>query len=388
MKKSLLSLAVLFSGATAFSQQDIYALTGKPGTQIHFKELRTLNLESATPERVLLSSDSDINVFSQNANSVVRESRQSLHHAQAPAMAALAYDRVTGEVFFSPMYSSNVYVLNEKSGKITLVENTAVKATACDLNSHITRMATGADGSVYAMNNAGTQLINIRKEAGKYNVKDLGSIQDSSTRPEESLRTVQIGFGGDMVADAQGNLYIFSASGNVFKIPVKSLTSEYVGKITGLPEGYSLNGAAVSADGGVIVGSAKSEGLFKVNIDDLSAVSVKSESTYPVYDLASAHLLRQSGNDLPETAIAGIEVYPTRITAGELYIRISNNSVPMALVDLYDSAGTRVLSQRIKVSENSGSHLINVGNMKKGVYIVSISTEKGEKLRSVKVLIE
>ncbi len=388
MKKSLLSLAVLFSGATAFSQQDIYALTGKPGTQIQFNELRTLNLGPATSARVLLSADSDINVFSQNANSVVRESRQSLHHAQAPAMAALAYDRVAGEVFFSPMYSSNVYVMNEKSGKITLVENTAVKATACDLNSHITRMAAGADGSIYAMNNAGTQLIKIRKEAGKYTVKDLGSIQDSSPRPEESLRTVQIGFGGDMVADAQGNLYIFSASANVFKVPLKSLTSEYVGKITGLPEGYSLNGAAVSADGGVIVGSAKSEGLFKVNIDDLIAVSVKSGSNYPVYDLASAHLLRQHGKTLPETSIAGIEVYPTRVTSGELYIRISNTSVPMALVDLYDSSGTRVLSQRIKPSEDSGSHLINVGNVKKGMYIVSINTEKGEKLHSVKVLIE
>lgn len=386
MKKSILTFAALFTGTFALAQNDIYALTGKSPQQIHFNDLRSLSVASDNAGNVLLSAEADVSVFSQNIKSVVKESRQTQHHVQTPAMAALAYSG--GELIFSPMYSSNVYVMNEKSGKITLVENTAVKTSACDLTSHITRMTAGIDGHIYALNNAGTQLVRISKENGMYSVTDLGLVKDASTRPEESLRTVQTGFGGDMIADAQGNLYVLSASGNVFKISVKSLSSEYIGKIAGLPQGYSLNGAAVSADGNVIVGSAKSEGFYRINIDDLTATAGKNEVKYPVYDLASAHFLKQSGKSVPEATLAGIEVYPTRITAGELNVRITDSSVTTAVIGLYDSFGTRVMSKTVKNAPRANSHLLNVGKLKQGLYIVTVGGEKGEQLHSVKILIE
>ncbi len=388
MKKSILSLAVLFSGTLAFAQHDIYALTGKSAQQIHFNDLRSLHVDSGTPGTVLLSAEADVSVFSQNIKSMVKESRQSLHHVQAPAMAALAYSKSGHELIFSPMYSSNIYVMNGKTRQITLVENTAVKTTACDLNSHITRMTAGSDGNIYALNNAGTQLIKISKENGRYAVTDLGAVKGTAAGPEESLATVQVGFGGDMVADAQGNLYVFSASGNVFKLSLQSMTSAFVGKITGLPEGYSLNGAAVTSDGSVIIGSAKSEGFYKVNFDGLSANSVKGGLQYPVYDLASAHLLKESSKSNPESAIAGIEVYPTRVTSGELYVRIADPTVTTALINLYDSSGTKVLSKMVRNSPASDTAALNVANLKKGLYIVSVNSEKGEQLYSVKILIE
>ena len=57
-----------------------------------------------------------------------------------------------------PMFSSNIYILNPKTKEITLVENNIARVSSCDINSHITRMATGYNGNIYAVNNAGTQF--------------------------------------------------------------------------------------------------------------------------------------------------------------------------------------------------------------------------------------
>ena len=53
-------------------------------------------------------------------------------------------------------------------------------------------------------------------------------------------------YGGDMIADDNGNLYVFSARNHVFKINIESKVATHLGIISGLPTGFTVNGAAVT----------------------------------------------------------------------------------------------------------------------------------------------
>ncbi len=75
----------------------------------------------------------------------------------------------------------------------------------------------------------------------------------------------------DMIADADNNFYVFSASGNVFKVITKELKAKYIGKIAGIPDNYSVNGSAVNAQGKVIIASAKGAALYEVDLETLQA---------------------------------------------------------------------------------------------------------------------
>lgn len=98
-----------------------------------------------------------------------------------------------------------------------------------------------------------------------------------------------------MIADAFGKLYIIAASKNVFVVDVNSRLTTYKGTITGLPANYTTNGAAVDADGNIILSSATAfVGYYKMNIADLVATKIEgSDMVYNASDLASGNLLLQ-----------------------------------------------------------------------------------------------
>ncbi len=108
-------------------------------------------------------------------------------------------------------------------------------------------MTTGYDGNIYALNNAGTQFLQVSKKGGQYVVNDLGIVKDDASNGRNSFTEMQTGFGGDMIADADHNFYVFAASGNVFKVSAKEMKAKFIGKIAGVPDNYSVNGSAVNA---------------------------------------------------------------------------------------------------------------------------------------------
>jgi hypothetical protein len=112
-----------------------------------------------------------------------------------------------------------------------LVENSVARVTSCDINSHVTRMTTGYDGNIYAINNSGTQFLQISRKGNQYVVNDLGIIKDDASNGKNSFTTIETGFGGDMIADAENNFYVFSASGNVFKVSPKEMKAKFIGKL-------------------------------------------------------------------------------------------------------------------------------------------------------------
>jgi hypothetical protein len=385
MKKHLFPIILLLLGNTINAQQDFFALAGKDSPRIEFNDFRAMNSDGTSGQSIFGVS-SEAKVTSQSRKTVITEDKNSYNHAQSMNLAALAFDSSGDNLVYMPMFSSNIYVLNQKTKEITLVENTIARVTSCDINSHITRMATGYDGNIYAINNAGTQFIQISKKNNQYVVNDLGIIQDDASNGKNSFTAIETGFGGDMIADADNNFYIFSASGNVFKVSTKELKAKFVGKINGLPEAYSVNGAAVNSKGKVVIASAKGAALYEVNLSDLEAKQLPGEQNLHIYDLASKYF----ANDrvAAVNTLANIDVYPTKVDDQTITVNVNDKAIKGNIkLTVFDISGKAVMSTTLSVKDGNLNQQIHFRNMVTGAYLVNITEESGKNLLSKKILV-
>ncbi|GEN75118.1 T9SS type A sorting domain-containing protein [Chryseobacterium hagamense] len=386
MKKHLLPLFLLLTGANAFAQQDFFALVGKDTPNIVFSDFRALDGASGTSGEKIFTSEAQSRVFSQSRNGAVTEDKNAPNNAQAVSMATLAYDPYNNNLVYMPMFSSNIYVLNAGTKEITLVENSITRVTSCDINSHITRMATGYDGNIYAVNNAGTQFLQISRKGNQYVVNDLGIIKDDAANGKNSFTTIETGFGGDMIADADNNFYIFSASGNVFKVSTKELKAKFVGKISGIPDNYSVNGSAVNSKGKVVIASAKGAPLYEVDIHTLQAKPLGGEQNLHIYDLASKYFANDRA--VSNTVSANLDIYPTRVDDQLINVNVHDKSVKGNLrLNVFDLSGKNVLKQNLAVKDGSLTQQVYLKNLVSGAYLVTIADEAGKILLNKKILV-
>jgi len=385
MKKHLFPIVLLLFGNTINAQQDFFALTGKNSPGIEFNDFRAMNSDATSGESIF-SVSSEAKVTSQARNSVITEIKNAYSNSQATTLAALAFDSSGNNLVYMPMFSSNIYVLNQKTKEITLVENTVARVTSCDINSHITRMATGYDGNIYAINNAGTQFIQIGKKNDQYIVNDLGIIKDDVSNGKNSFTAMETGFGGDMIADADNNFYVFAASGNVFKVLTKELKAKFIGKITGLPENYSVNGAAINSKGNIVVASAKGAALYELNLDKLEAKKLPGEQNLHIYDLASKYFANDRA--VTKNIFANIDIYPTKVDDQNITVNVNDKSVKGNIkVNIFDISGKSVMSSTLSVKDGNLNQQIYLRNLVTGAYLVNIAEESGKTLLSKKIVV-
>ena len=385
MKKHLFPIILLLLGNTISAQQDFFALTGKDSPRIEFSDFRAMNSDGSSGQSIFGVS-SEANVVSQSRKTAITEDKNSYNHAQSMTLAALALDSSGNNLVYMPMFSSNIYVLNQKTKEITLVENSVARVSSCDINSHITRMTTGYDGNIYAINNAGTQFLQISKKNNQYVVNDLGIIKDDASNGKNSFTAMETGFGGDMIADADNNFYVFSASGNVFKVSTKELNAKFVGKITNLPENYSVNGAAVNSKGKVVIANAKGAALYELSLDNLEAKQLPGEQNLHIYDLASKYFANE--RVAVATALANVDIYPTKVDEQTITVNVNDKAVKGNIkVNIFDISGKSVMSTNLSVKDGNLNQQIHLRNLVTGAYVVNIAEESGKILLSKKILV-
>lgn len=385
MKKHLFPLFLLLLGVNTQAQQDFFAITGKDTQSITFNDFRAIDGTNGTSGEKFFTADSSAKVFSQTKRGVVTEDKNSYSNSQAVTLAALAYDASNNNLLYMPMFSSNIFVLNPKTKEITLIENNVARVSSCDINSHITRMAAGYNGKIYAVNSAGTQFLEISRKDGQYLVNDLGIIKDDTSNGRNSFTAMETGFGGDMVADADNNFYIFSASGNVFKVLTKDLKAKFIGKIAGIPDNYSVNGSAVNAQGKVVIASAKGGALYDVDLATLQAKQIPGEEGLHIYDLASKYFV----NDKPSivNTFAGLDIYPTRVDEHYINVHAGNKIKGTVKLNIFDMAGKNVMTQDVSVKEGSSDEKVYLKGLVTGAYIVNITDESGKVIFNKKILV-
>ena len=319
--------------------------------------------------------------------------------------AAAAYDKRHDKLFFAAMRTGQLVWLDLRANNGTpsfyTIQKTLINNVDYnDESLNITRMTIGADGNGYALTNDGNHLISFTT-GSKTIISDLGNLVDAESNNGISVHNRCSSWGGDMVADAFGNLYLFSASRNVFVINPETRIATYKGSVTNVSPSFTLNGAAVINDNNVIISSANTfEGFYSVNMKDLSATKLNtSGQVYNASDLASCNLLHQDQkqNSVGVPTLHNIEVignrlisiYPNPVTNGQIKITFEGNASGKYKIALTDLQGRFIDSKDVYIK---GAGQVENFQMRtkqaSGVYMIKITDAANKSIFSDKLVVE
>ena len=324
-------------------------------------------------------------------------------HPTATMVAAAAYDKRHNKLFFTPMHFGELrwIDLSDKSNSLKVFCLTNPQMTPKEVQNEttqITRMVIAADGNGYALSNDANYFIRFttgRKPA----VLQLGALKDDASNNGVSIHNRSM-FGGDMIADAFGDLYLITASANIFRITINKMQATHLGVIQGLPQRYTTNGAAVNIDGDIIVSSATSaEGYFKIDISTLKAERQEAKNQPNTSDLASGNLaFAKRKKELGDASLKKIDfrqsnrnvtVFPNPVTDNNFKVNFKNTDAGQYDVQLVELSGRIVFQKRVIVGMKSQTENMVVDRgLAKGVYMVKIVDRSKKLLSSGNILLQ
>ncbi len=363
MKKALLFCSVFMAGYF-LNAQDITVATGLTKGKIDFQDFRKIDMNNLNAGNVVLTKADKINF--ETITSEITKTCSCGKYIAAMTMSA------NGDLFYIPMSGNKVSSVNtaSKTGFIYEIPNSIVDNK--NQGTYFARMTTGSDGFMYALNNNGSELLKI-SSAGV--VQNLGSISFIGEKAKALGNDTSV-YGGDMIADAFGNLYIFSAAGHVFKINPNNLSGNYIGKINGLAEGYTVNGAAVMKDGNVLLATSSAHGFYTMDINTLEA-SFKANYDLPVYDMASPYFLRQNLMDEIEKVSSYYSLYPTIVKESELNIVSKSNENSTLNVTVWNLNNKQIYSNTLTTNKIGDYKVSLNGSLQPGIYVLKAVNQEG-----------
>ena len=277
--------------------------------------------------------------------------------------AACAYDKKHDRLYYTPMGINQLrYIdLKAKTPSVYYFEDEAfgVVSGPWDVRNQITRMVIAADGIGYALSNSANHLLRFTTNK-KAEITDLGELVDDEANGNNSIRNGH-SHGGDMIADDRGDLYVITANRAVYKIDVSAMRATYKGTISGLPRGYSTNGAMVEKGTMVIVSSASStDGYYRFDLNTLQAEKLATEGTvFNASDLAGSALVSEKTTKPSEVPLvqrnAAVQeafgVYPNPANAGGI-VKLSFTNQPGGryTIQLLDASGQVLDSRQIALA--------------------------------------
>ena len=415
--KILLALGLIATSVAANAQTENrgYAITGDGNKDFMWMNIRQIDLSTGQVTKTIFQR-SKTNFTMTNVDSKKSVDQTAFvdgniyNPSQYPTssfVAAAAYDRRSDKLFFIPMRMGELRwmdanVKNDAPQFYSISIPGYLPSVGSEEANNITRMVLASDGNGYAVTNDGNHLYKFTT-GKKPSVTDLGTLIDAEANKGLSIHNKCSSWGGDMVADAFGKLYIISATTNVFVVDVNSRITTFKGTITGLPGNYTTNGAAVDAQGNIILCSATSfEGYYKMSITDLAAKKIEgSDVVYNASDLASGNLLLQNeadqsrneslsklipvktNNDLSQNSI-----YPNPVVSNTFNVLLDGNQHGAYTVIISDLVGRALQSTKVGLSKGQQSQQVSLKNRPvKGTYIVKILDEKNNEILSDKVII-
>ncbi|MEO5968213.1 MAG: T9SS type A sorting domain-containing protein [Ferruginibacter sp.] len=414
--KFLLTTSFLAAALSGNAQQKNigYAITGDGNKDFIWMNIRQVDLSTGEVVKTIFErsktnfelTDVLTKKVVTNADSKNTNIFNSADYPTSTFVAAAALDPRGNKLFFTPMLMGELRWLDlnnkgETQKFYTLKAEELKFANGNDEANNITRMVISSDGYGYAVSNDGNNF--VRFTTGKIPaVTNLGNLVDADENKGISIHNKCTSWGGDMIADAFGKLYIISANRNVFVIDVNTRIATFKGTITGLPAQYSTNGAAVSNDGDIIVTSANYfEGYYKVKLSDLSATKMEgSDVKYNASDLANGNFLLQKEADeatkfeTGNTPVAvftasDAKVFPNPVTSNSFYVTLDGQKAGKYNVQLTDVTGRAIQTQSAQVSKGKQTVRVNIQSRPvKGIYLVKVINEKNQIVITEKIVIE
>lgn len=418
MNFKLLLTSTLLAGSlagTAQTNRNVgYAFTGDGNNDFLWMNIRQVDLSTGSITKTLFERSktayqlSDVTAkksYSQTENNenifVART------YPTGTFVAAAALDAKGSRLFFTPMRLPELRWVDLNADGTspqfyTLPSDVLKFGDPNDEAHHLTRMTIGADGNGYAMTNDGNHL--IRFTTGKKpSITDLGPVVDAENSGGMSIHNKCSSWGGDMLADAFGKLYVISAGKHVFVIEPSTRIATYKGAISSLPAAYTVNAAAVNSDGDIIVTSANFfEGYYKVKLSDLSAVKMEgSDIKYNASDLASSNLLLEKeyaqstkfNITTPDAKAimnnADSKIFPNPINGNSFSILLDGQKEGRYSVILSDLQGRIFQTKSFTINKSAQTEQISIVNRPvKGIYMVRVINANNQAVITEKIVLE
>jgi hypothetical protein len=411
---ALLSAAFLAAQFTIAQQTDrfAYAVTDLQEQGANWSFLRKLNLQTGEYSQVLLSGN-DVSFVGYDASSKKQFEKplndalfgQTVNAAFATGVAAMAYDKKNNRLYYTPMFIDQLRYVDLKTMKVFYVTDkvfTGMAQKSSDQGNIITRMVIASDGNGYALTNDGAHLIQFTT-GKKLQIADLGSLVDDPANKGVSVHNSCSSYGGDMVADDNGNLYLFSARNHVFKVNLESKVATHLGVVSGLPADFTINGTAVNDKNEVIAGSAvQASSYFTVDYKTLAATPYKIAGTvFHSSDLANSNLLITADKSTGAAEIISkvvppansgdgkIGIYPNPVTNNQFAIQFNQLEAGNYSVQVTDVMGRQVIQKMVNISGDNQTQSIKLNpSVTKGVYLVKVTDANSKTVYSTKVVVQ
>jgi hypothetical protein len=409
MRKNLryasLMLGAIFVANLVQSQSDrfAYAVTDVNKEGANWSFLRKLDLQTGTYSDVMLNGN-DATLLAYDAETKkqftepLKDARfgNVINAAFGTGVAAIAFDKKHSRLYYTPMFIDQLRYIDLKTMKVYFAAGndfSGMKNKAADQSNIITRMAIAADGNGYALTNDGTHLIRFTT-GKKLAVTDLGTLVDDPENKNTSVHNSCSSYGGDMIADDDGNLFVFSARNNVFKVNIESKVAAHLGAVSGLPANFTINGAAVDNNNQVLITSAvDATAFYTVDFKTWAATAVKSAAPWKTADLANSNILqtrKPSVIDLISSKVSvndKIQLYPNPVTNNQFTIQFNQVNAGNYTIQVTDARGQQVAQKLINV--NGKGQAITTMNLSssasKGIYIVKVTDNNSKIVHTNKV---
>lgn len=392
MKKLFLPISALMALSVSVSAQNarIFAITGDVKGNVNWNAVREIKSTDGAVKTTLYTPSAKPSLSYQSL-----QNRNKTPNGEAPfsAIAATGYDAKSNRLYFTNMRGNTLNYVDMNESNLTVVNNDdATFNTGDKFKSEaniITRMCFGADGAGYALSNDAEHLIRFTTD-NKPVVTSLGRISDGANNGDKSIHTAPTSWGGDMVGDAMGNLYVINMHSDVYKINTQRMVADYIGSIKGLPEGFTTNGAAVNEDGDLVVSSAiYTESYFKVDFSTLKVTSlVKSEGgVFNASDLASSNLLYQSKvSPIALATSEKVSVYPNPAVGKNFQLKVANTTSGKYNLTVTDNKGRTILANN---TTNNQTLKVNLPkSTPAGIYILRVTNAANQAIHTQKIVVE
>jgi hypothetical protein len=402
---------VLFFAALAAQAQDRFAfaitdLTKE--TMGGWNALRKLDLSTGEYSTVILNgTDATIPVYDAGTKKLLVQQPDERYgnFLQAPfstGVAAVAYDAKNNRLYYTPMFIDQLRYIDLKTMKVHYVTDqsfTGLGTMHNDEGKSVTRMVIAPDGTGYAITNDANTMVKFTT-GKKIKIEQMGALVDDPSNNGVSIHNRCSSFGGDMIADDKGNLFILTARNTVYQVNTQTRVAKLLGTIKGLPADFTVNGAVVDGDGNLLVSSAvNNNSYFVVNPKTWEASVFHSATVFRSSDLANSNYLSTRSKN-PTTTIetitrkAGaaantIQIFPNPITTNQFTIQFQKVPVGDYTIELTDVMGRRILQQKVTlVTENATEVISLAATNAKGVYLVKVLDISKRSVHEQKVLVQ
>jgi hypothetical protein len=419
--KSFTVLVLCCTCFSVFSQQvskKTFLITANSSAPLMYNRVSSIDVNAGKSFGDLYESSNKYSIRHNGSQAYqLRDRKDNDDVTQLPmggSVACLAYDAKSDRLFYVPLQLSELrYMdLKESAPSFTCLQNQSINLlhSKDDVANQITRMAIGANGTGYALSNDGEHLIKFTT-TGTPVIQDLGVLIDNP-KNQVMVRSSCTSWGGDMVAAADGSLYLITLYNHIFKISLPSKQCDYIGTIKNLPEEYTSNGASVDENGDLVISCGTTYGkkfspFYQVKWPSLEAtpLSVNMNGQGNVSDMASSNLLFQKSakeidkNSVPaftqkiatqENNLPDFSIFPNPINTGKFQVRINNlKEKGEYKMILLDAGGKAIMEGKMSLGlKNNTNSFSFPARHAKGIYFIQIADAFNRTIFSQQIIVE